>query len=46
MGVGRWYMLNTIVLGYVLCGNVGVLYAYMYISFWRAGASNVQYIYQ
>jgi hypothetical protein len=30
--VGRWYVLNTTVLGYALFGDMGVLYAYMYIS--------------
>jgi hypothetical protein len=38
-------MLNIIVLGYVLCGDVGVFYAYMYISFGGWDASNFQYIF-
>jgi hypothetical protein len=41
-------VLNTIVLGYVLCGDVGVLYADMYIDiyiyiFRGRSASNFQY---
>jgi hypothetical protein len=44
-GVVRWYILNTIVLRYVLCGGIDVLYAYMYISYVGGrSASNFQYI--
>jgi hypothetical protein len=34
-------MLNTIVLGYVLCRGVCVLCVYMYISYGWRGASNL-----
>jgi hypothetical protein len=44
-GVGRWYVLNIIALGYVQYGDVGVLYAYMYMSLRGRGASNFQYIF-
>jgi hypothetical protein len=42
-GVGRWYVLNTLMLGYVLCGGMAALCAYMYIYYW-GGASNFQYV--
>jgi hypothetical protein len=44
-GEGRWYMLSDILVGYVLCGNVGFLYAYMYMSLGGWSVSNFQYIF-
>jgi hypothetical protein len=43
MGVGGWYVLNTIVLGYVLCGNVGVLYAYIILEGRQQNNQRVKY---